>query len=510
MAARVKRLLFAAYAMAEVYFIWAAMLCFVLGIVLAEAWQSGLPEFWLWPLIGLTVLFGLAALLRNRPVWLLPLFLLLGLVWSGLAQERLNSFAVPPGEALFAQGRVVEVLSQEQNVFAQLAETPRRGCSFIMQAEEQNGWRGRLLIVSSPVTPRVGDRLRVCGLVNQLPERYNFALDSSRYFYSQSLGAAVRPVPQGISLLRPVAVYAPQSLGQNMRERVFQSMAILPPEQQALLRGIGFGDTSMLTNGQSGVLAQTGIMHVFAVSGLHIGYVVLLGGWLLAILRAPRWLHFAGTALLVIFFALVVGPTASVLRATVMTLVGGWGTVLSNGRAEGRHSVCSLVLAAFLLLLWRPNWALQPGFLLSFAATAGIVCTAEYWRQLVPSTLLSIGLAAQFMIMPILAYFFNTISLVGLLLSPFLACAAGLVVILLLLAMPLSFCGLAYVLLAGAGWLAEMMYKLAELLAGLPGAFVYALRPGWPAIIIYYVLLLAALYCLAQVKKSNRAEIKPY
>ncbi|MCX4266863.1 MAG: hypothetical protein OSJ64_08735, partial [Firmicutes bacterium] len=82
------------------------------------ALQSGLPEVWLWPLIGLTGLFGLAALLRNRPVWLLPLFLLLGLVWSGLAQERLNSFAVPPGEALFVQGCVVEVLSHEQNVFA--------------------------------------------------------------------------------------------------------------------------------------------------------------------------------------------------------------------------------------------------------------------------------------------------------------------------------------------------------------------------------------------------------
>lgn len=495
------------YAMAEVYFIWAAMLSFAFGVYLAEIMRWGLHREWLLPLAGLGGLILLLALLRNRPILLLPLFLLLGLVWSDLAQERLNSFAVPPGEALFFEGRVVEVLSNKQNAFGQLAETPGSGCSFIMQGVEQNGWRGRLLIVSSPMTPRVGDRLRVCGLVNRLNEMHNFALDGSRYFYSRSIAAAVRPTPQGVSLLRLAAPYAPQNLANNMRERLWQYMTVLPQEQNALLRGIGFGDTSLLTNGQSGVLAQTGIMHVFAVSGLHIGYVVLLGGWFLAALRAPRWLHFLGTALLVIFFALVVGPTASVLRAAVMTLIGGLGVVLADGRAEGRHSVCSLVLAVFLLLLWQPNWALQPGFLLSFAATAGIVCTAEYWRLLAPSKILSIGLAAQFMIMPILAYFFNTISLVGLLISPFLACAAGLVVILLLLAMPLTFCGLAYVPLAGAGWLAEMMYKLAELLAGLPGAFVYTLRPGWLAIIIYYTLLLAAFYCLAKVRNALK---KPY
>lgn len=500
----IKRLLFAAYALAQVYWLWAAMLAFVLGVLLAEAWQCGFNTARLLPLAVLAAGLLLIAFLKNRPVWLLPLFLLLGLLWSGLAQERLNSFPIPPNEAVFFEGRVAEVLSDEQNAFARLSTASGSGCSFIMQGAEQNGWSGRLLIVSSPVTPRVGDWLRVCGLVNKQNERHNFAIDGSRYFYSQALAAAVRPTPQGISLLRPANPYTPQNLGCKIRERLFQTMAILPPEQQALLRGIGFGDTSMLTNGQSGILAQSGIMHIFAVSGLHIGYVVLLGGWLLTLLRAPRWLCFSGTALLVVCFALVVGPTASVLRAVVMTLVGGLGVLLANGRTVGRHSVCALLLAAFLLLLWRPNWALQPGFLLSFLATAGIVGTVDCWRVLVPSRILSIGLAAQFMIMPILAYFFNTISLVGLLLAPFLACAAGLVVILLLLAMPLSLLGLAYVPLAGAGLLAELMYKGAELLAGLPLAFAYTLRPGWPALIVYYLLLAAALYFLAQDGK------KPY
>jgi len=250
--------------------------------------------------------------------------------------------------------------------------------------------------------------------------------------------------------------------------------------------------------------------------------VVLLGGWLGRALRAPRWLCFAGTACLVLFFALVAGLTASVLRAVVMTLVGGLGALLTDyltgdpagggqtanvrrERAGMRRSCRALLLAAFLLLLWRPGWALQPGFLLSFLATAGIVCTAGYWRVLVPNGLLSLSLAAQFMIMPAAAWFFNTVSLAGLLLSPFLACLAGLVVVLLLLAMPLTLVGLAYIPLAGAGLLAELMYQAAELFAGLPLAFAYTLRPSLWSLLLYYLLLAAAFYFLHKAKTAALA-----
>ena len=76
------------------------------------------------------------------------------------------------------------------------------------------------------------------------------------------------------------------------------------------------------------------------------------------------------------------------------------------------------------------------------------------------------------------------------------------------IAMPLAWLGLAYIPLAGAGLLAEWMYRGAELLANLPHAFVYALRPGWPALLLYYLLLAAALYCLARVKNAAWADEK--
>ena len=492
----------------QVYFVWAAMLAFVVGVALRELGVLAWPADWLPVLLGLLGLLAAAALLANRPLWLLPAFLLLGLAWSGLAELRLNSFAVPPDEAVFFRGRVVQVLEREENAFDALAETPRNGYSFIMQGEDQNGWRGRLLIVTAPVQPKAGDCLQVSGLVLDQSRTHNFSLRERDYLRSQSVAAAVRPTPQGIRFSRLASPYALPGLGLAVRQRVFAAMEPLPPLQQALLKGIGFGETGMLTNGQSSVLAQSGIMHLFAVSGLHVGYVTLLAGWLFRglgrLLRMPDWLSGLAVAAAVLFFCLVVGLRPSVLRAAVMTLAA-W---LALAGERGGHSGCALILAAFLLLLWQPEWLREPGFLLSFLATAGIVFTGPLWRALAPSPLLSVSLAAQFMIMPLLVGFFNTVSLVGLVASPFLLCGAGLVLLLLLLAMPLAWLGLAYIPLAGAGLLAELMYRGAELLANLPHAFVYALRPGWPALLLYYLLLTAALYCLARVKNEAWAEEK--
>ena len=113
----------------QVYFVWAAMLAFGLGVALRELGVWALPAVGLPAALVLVGLAATAALLANRPVWLLPAFLLLGLAWSGLAELRLTSFAVPPDEAVLFRGRVVQVLEREENAFDALADAPRNGYS---------------------------------------------------------------------------------------------------------------------------------------------------------------------------------------------------------------------------------------------------------------------------------------------------------------------------------------------------------------------------------------------
>ena len=74
----------------QVYFVWAAMLAFGLGVALRELGVWALPAVGLPAALVLVGLAATAALLANRPVCLLPAFLLLGLAWSGLAELRLT------------------------------------------------------------------------------------------------------------------------------------------------------------------------------------------------------------------------------------------------------------------------------------------------------------------------------------------------------------------------------------------------------------------------------------
>jgi competence protein ComEC len=491
-------------ALLNIYFVYAAMFCFLLGVISMSI--IGFRASYFVPFACAVFVLLVVSLLSRFAEILLLIFYILGFAWGGMAVLQTESFAVAADEAVFFDGRVIEVFSTDENYFSQLAEYESSGYSFVIQGVDMNGWHGRLLVFGSTVQPQVGDKLHVTGIVKEFSETSNFNLSGNNYFRNNGIAAAVKPTPDGISFTKLVSKYSPTRIGTVVREKVFAALEALPTLQQALIKGIAFGRTDMLTNGQTGVLQQTGIMHVFAVSGLHVGYVVMLAWAIFEFIRRRLGLNYnfalVGTALSVGMFGFVVGFSPSLLRAVVMCLA----SLLSLHLAKEHHASYALVVAAFLLLLKEPLWIFQAGFLLSFAATAGIVYTAKYWEKLIPNKALAAGFAAQFLTMPLLAYFFNTLSFIGLLISPLVAFGAGVVVILVLLAMLLSFVGLAYIPLVGAGLLAEYMYKAVGLLSALPKAFVYTGSPSVACLVLYYILVFTAYHFLARVKNADEME----
>lgn len=485
-------------------FIYLALCAFILGMIAATAW--GFAPGWLLPLAVAAALVLIVSLLIRIPALLYIVFWLLGMMWSGLDLLQVASFAIPPGEAVFFSGTVVEVAAEEQNYFAQLAEFTSDAPTFVMRGRDSHGWRGRLMIIGSPVAVKPGDKLELAAIVREFTQTDNFNLVNNDYLLNNGIGAVAMAVPQSMSFRHFASPYTPLNLGAAVKARVYQAMTALPVMQQALLKGIGFGETGMLTNGKTAVLQQTGIMHIFAVSGLHIAYVTMLAGALCEIIRKRLRLGYKfviiGSMAVVVAFCLVVGFSPSILRAAIMSIAALFSVLLLREHTAGH----ALIVAAFLLLLYQPRWLCQPGFIMSFLATAGIIYTADYWYMLIPNKALAVSFAAQFMVIPVVAYFYNTISLIGLLISPFIALGAGVVVILILLAMPLSLVGLGLVPLAGAGLAAQLLYDLAELFAGLPGAFTYTMRPGLGVIVVYYLLLLAAYFILARCRYERGIE----
>jgi competence protein ComEC len=208
-------------------------------------------------------------------------------------------------------------------------------------------------------------------------------------------------------------------------------------EARAVLGALLLGDRSRIHPDTRERFAETGLLHLLAVSGLHVFLVAFVVYQLLrptlvrlgASWRAAEAGRAALTLLLLLLYVAVTGGSASVVRAAVMASVFMLGVVL------GRRSAAlnTLGVAAFGLLAVRPAQLFEPGFQLSFAAVVALVTVGPAVERLMPdawlawlrggwlrkatwgSTLATI--AATLGTMPVLAWHFGHVGLAGLALN---------------------------------------------------------------------------------------------
>lgn len=143
-----------------------------------------------------------------------------------------------------------------------------------------------------------------------------------------------------------------------------------------LIAGMTIGDRSMIDAERYQQFMDSGLVHLIAVSGGNIAIVVLFAGLLL--FRVPFYIRQVILMACIVFYALIVGDDSSILRATVMGLL----TILAL--FPGRQiSIWRSMAYAWIGMLCRNPYYLvyDLGFLLSFAALAGIVMTQSVGMQ---------------------------------------------------------------------------------------------------------------------------------
>lgn len=161
--------------------------------------------------------------------------------------------------------------------------------------------------------------------------------------------------------------------------------------------------------------ANTGIVHIIAISGLHVGIIFM--SMLFFFSRLPFFKKNKKLTMLVVIvliwlFALFVGFHASVVRATFMMSMLGIGQVL-NRKTSIYNSLFS---AAFIMLCYNPLWFWDVGFQLSFVAVLSIVTFYKpiyhlfYFPHVLSNKLwqlVSVTTAAQILTMPLVLYYFH-------------------------------------------------------------------------------------------------------
>ncbi|MEI7863841.1 MAG: ComEC/Rec2 family competence protein [Chthoniobacterales bacterium] len=150
---------------------------------------------------------------------------------------------------------------------------------------------------------------------------------------------------------------------------------------RAVIAGITLGAREDAAESFADAFRQTGTMHLFSVSGLHVG----MFGLLLWLALRPLGLTRRHSVLIIVptllFYAMVTGAQPASLRAAAMISIALGGLLLDRPVSTGN----SLAAAALLLLGADTNQLFQPGFQLSFCVVASILLLAPFFdRRLVP------------------------------------------------------------------------------------------------------------------------------
>ncbi|MDT8347147.1 MAG: ComEC/Rec2 family competence protein, partial [Flavobacteriaceae bacterium] len=268
--------------------------------------------------------------------------------------------------------------------------------------------------------------------------KYYWDFDFAKFQERKGITSRIRVTPE--HLIKVFDNKAPLTFYRRWQRQLIERIDDFGfnPQETALLRSLLAGDRSAVDDELRDNFQRSGLVHILAISGLHVGLVLYL---LQALLFPVRWLPQGRLLQLILvidliwIYAALTGFSASVVRAATMFSLLHIGVQLQRKT----NSLNSLMLAAIVLLSINTQWLFSVGFQLSFAAVwailvfypkiVGLFNPGNYllkksWQIAV------VSFTAQLGVLPISLYYFHQFPgiflLSNVLLVPFLGMYLGL------------------------------------------------------------------------------------
>jgi competence protein ComEC len=358
-----------------------------------------------------------------------------------------------------------------------------------------------------------GDHVRVRGFVQIPPENEEFSYRD--YLAMQGIhstlsaySVTILPGPE----INPLWAFM-YNIKASMLEHVYQ---LFPSPEASLLAGILLGEDNNMPSAVQQAFKNTGTAHIIAISGFNIA---IIAGIFVTLFNRffGKNLGAVFAILSIIFYTLLVGASASVVRAAIM----GTLSIIASQFGRRNLALTALAASALVMAMFNPFVLWDIGFQLSFAATLGLVLYAQPMQNAVAAFLAHyfpassidkfigpfsdyflLTLAAQVTTLPITSYHFNRVSLVSLIANPVVLppqpavmVLGGLAVLLSHLYMPLG------QVLAWVAWpFAAYTIRMVEFFNGFPGGVMILGDFSLLAVILFYAILFGLTFAWPRVK----------
>ncbi|WP_296599496.1 ComEC/Rec2 family competence protein [Phenylobacterium sp.] len=496
---------------------------------------------------GCALYFGLQ---REPQAWVawsvLPLvaLLLLATRWSiwrwttialVLAACALGGFAVAKLRTEAVKAPVAQPRTRPQVVEAWVIDIaqPGEGGQRLLPAPIRVGdWTARDTPIRARVTlrpgmalPKPGEAVRLLAILNPPPPpaspgAYDFARDA----WFESVGAV------GLALREPEPVAAPPPAPLRLRLAMAVNatrwtltqriVAALGPETGGLAAAMTTGHEAFIPREQVDNLRAAGLAHIVSISGLHMAIVggfafaaarLGVAAWPWLALRVPGKKIAAAVGLAAVGGYLVLSGAPPPAERAAITAAVAFAAMLVDRQAISLHA---LALAAMGVLLLQPEAVTEPGFQMSFAATAALVALAEIWPRPVKeisvpwpirtlqaagawtAASLAVSFVAGLATGPFAIQHFNRVSTWGLLANLAVAPISSFLMMPgLALGATLTPFGIGQAPLELAGWSIGLMNRIAAIAAAAPASqVVVPSAPDWVLPLSFLGLLLTCLW----------------
>ena len=338
-----------------------------------------------------------------------------------------------------------------------------------------------------------GDELKKGTLINlsgefRLPDlaRNTGGFNYRRYLNSQKIYGIIRAKNYYVSNL------AKFNLIYYIQDEIYKSFArLFPKDEMGLIIGMMIGETKDISEDVLENFKTTGITHLIAVSGSNVVYVVVLVQFLFKKFFGKRATYFISIFFLILFM-LISGASASVCRATLMIIL----SICADIFFLKSDTFSNILTSAFVLILLNPLVIYDVGFILSFGGTLGIVLLSKDFTRLFKrlgklNETLSVTCSAQFILAPIMMYYFNTFSILSIVTNIIVVPISGSITILgfvVFIISKISFpiakliANSLYVLATFTIWVADMFSKI-------PFSLIRTITPNVFEIFLFYFVV---------------------
>ncbi len=392
---------------------------FLLSIFLLQWWQRQAYPTELWIILGIVGIIGILGILLR---WRIVSMLLAATIGIGLAIVTVSRTTHIPSAATvdaYAQSKTVTI----HGIISDAPDDRQVFIRYTVDATDvQTSATGSVIPVSGKVLVtdrrhwpryRYGDSVTIKGLLDHPKNSETFAYNNylSRFeIYTTMRATTISVESEGHGNLIMSGLIRLREIFEAQINKVF------PEPQASFLAGLLTGSRRGMPEHLTDAFKRTGLTHIVAISGFNITIIIaIIAG---ALFFLPLKWRFLPTVLCIVLFTLFVGASASVVRASIMGILGLFA--LQTGRLKNLRLI--ILWTACAMLLWNPKqlWY-DAGFQLSFLAVIGLSETApflEKWLKKVPSTLgirdaLTVTIAAQVFAMPWVVYQFGTLSLIS-------------------------------------------------------------------------------------------------